>query len=147
MRDLTDDIQPTQYNGFCQNCAEKDQRIKELEQDCKIYRGLSKNYAQQLKNLRQEKYPVDFDCFKKLKIEDERDRKWYLKGFNNCEKQISSNFADIQKELALYKKALELACDYTESEWGNEYCPDYDDFLQQAKECIDHVGEKDTEMD
>lgn len=31
MRELIDDIRPTQYNGFCQNCAEKDQRIKELE--------------------------------------------------------------------------------------------------------------------
>ena len=37
-----------------------------------------------------------------------------------------------EQQLAIYKKALELACDYTESEWGNEYDPDY--FLQQAKE-------------
>lgn len=36
MRELIDDIQPTQYNGVCQNCAEKDQRIKELESQLNI---------------------------------------------------------------------------------------------------------------
>lgn len=35
------------------------------------------------------------------------------------------------KELKVYKRALQLACGYTMSEWGNEYDIDY--FLQQAK--------------
>lgn len=48
---------------------------------------------------------------------------------------------ELEQQLAIYKRALELACDYTESEWGNEYDPDY--FLQQAKKELEEQDVKD----
>ena len=93
------------------------QKLAESEKNFIIANNLRKNSNEVLLNYKTEKYGLDktIQELRKIKLSFP-EKEWYYKGFENCERQMSSHIADLtlevkqlKQQLARTEKALELA--------------------------------------
>lgn len=93
---------------------DKDQRIAELEQELAesekrfvVANNLRKKSDEVLLNYKTEKYGLDktIQELRKIKL-SMPEKEWYYKGFENCERQISSHIADLTLENKQLKQQL-----------------------------------------
>lgn len=105
----------------CIRLNEQDARIKELEEENQqlkqqlaeseknfiIANNLRKNSNEVLLNYKTEKYGLDktIQELRKMKL-SLPEKEWYYKGFENCERQMSSHIADLTLEVKQLKQQL-----------------------------------------
>lgn len=73
---------------------DKNNEIENLKENDRITHVLYKNIYTQLQNYKNQLYDVDLSKIRKKKLTFE-EKEIYYKGFENCERQIASNIADI----------------------------------------------------
>lgn len=121
------------------------QQLAESEKNFIIANNLRKNTNEVLLNYKTEKYGLDktIQELRKIKLSFP-EKEWYYKGFENCERQMSSHIADLtlevkqlKQQLAQTEKALELAVEQL------------DDAKDMLRECGKHdwAGMIDTSVD
>ena len=93
---------------------EKDKKISDLEAKLKesekkfiVANNLRKNSDEVLLNYKTEKYGLDktIQELRKMKL-SLPEKEWYYKGFENCERQMSSHIADLTLEVKELKHQL-----------------------------------------
>lgn len=90
---------------------EKNQQLKqqlaESEKNFIIANNLRKNSNEVLLNYKTEKYGLDktIQELRKIKL-SLPEKEWYYKGFENCERQMSSHIADLTLEVKELKQQL-----------------------------------------
>ena len=96
---LADDSVKIQY--LEKQLAEKDDRTAELEREVEelkdneqVTKNLYCNYYTQLQNYRKKLYDIDIEQLRKKKL-NAKEKEIYIKGFENCERQLSSHIAEI----------------------------------------------------
>ena len=106
---------------FCAKCyqeifgkTDKDRKIADLETklaECEkkfiVANNLRKNADEVLLNYKTEKYGLDktIQELRKMKL-SLPEKEWYYKGFENCERQMSSHIADLTLEVKELKQQL-----------------------------------------
>ena len=73
---------------------DKNNEIENLKENDRITHALYKNIYTQLQNYKNQLYDIDLSKIRKKKLTFE-EKEIYYKGFENCERQIASNIADI----------------------------------------------------
>ncbi len=93
---------------------EKDKKISDLEAKLKesenqfiVANNLRKNSDEVLLNYKTKKYGLDktIQELRKMKL-SLPEKEWYYKGFENCERQMSSHIADLTLEVKELKQQL-----------------------------------------
>lgn len=134
----------------CIRLNEQDARIKELEEENQqlkqqlaeseknfiIANNLRKNSDEVLLNYKTKKYGLDktIEELRKMKL-SLPEKEWYYKGFENCERQMSSHIADLTLEVKQLKQQLhDLPKKIVEDFYDeirhraileDDYCPDH----------------------
>ena len=85
--------------------AEKDKEIERLKESNGVTEALYKNYYTQLQNYKSKLYNIDIPKLRKKHLTPE-EKEIYYKGFENCERQISSHIADLTLEVKELKQQL-----------------------------------------
>ena len=125
------------------------QQLAESEKNFIIVNNLRKNSNEVLLNYKTEKYGLDktIEELRKIKLSFP-EKEWYYKGFENCERQMSSHIADLTLEVKELKQQL------TEKERQLKLAEEllikqekeYDEQLEkQAKIHYKHLKEKDQD--
>ena len=87
--------------------AQLKQQLAESEKNFIIANNLRKNSNEVLLNYKTEKYGLDktIQELRKIKLSFP-EKEWYYKGFENCERQMSSHIADLTLEVKQLKQQL-----------------------------------------
>lgn len=88
--------------------AELESKLKESENKFIVANNLRKNSDEVLINYKTKKYGLDktIQELRKMKL-SLPEKEWYYKGFENCERQMSSHIADLTLEVKELKQQLE----------------------------------------
>lgn len=98
--------------SLCPNCyayfKQLKQQLAESEERFVVANNLRKKSDEVLLNYKTEKYGLDktIQELRKMKL-SMPEKEWYYKGFENCERQMSSHIADLTLEINQLKKQLE----------------------------------------
>lgn len=122
---------------------EKDKKIVELEAKLAksekrfvVANNLRKNSDEVLLNYKTKKYGLDktIEELRKMKL-SLPEKEWYYKGFENCERQMSSHIADLTLEVKQLKQQLhdlpkKIVGDFYDeirhrAILEDDYCPDH----------------------
>ena len=140
-------------NQQSKQIKELEKQLAESEKNFVVANNLRKNADEVLLNYKTEKYGLDktIQELRKMKL-SLPEKEWYYKGFENCERQMSSHIADLtlevkklKQQLITTEKALELACEeigIIEAKFdsayirANGYLLDY--FKTTAKEMLEN---------
>ena len=116
------------------------QKLAESEKNFIIANNLRKNSNEVLLNYKTEKYGLDktIQELRKIKLSFP-EKEWYYKGFENCERQMSSHIADLTLEVKQLKQ--QLAEKEKERELDNSFWKQECDSLQKT------LVEKDKEIE
>lgn len=97
-----------EYTKSRQRIAELEQELAESEKRFVVANNLRKKSDEVLLNYKTEKYGLDktIQELRKIKL-SMPEKEWYYKGFENCERQISSHIADLTLENKQLKQQLE----------------------------------------
>ena len=96
---------------FKQDIAEvmnqQDKKIKELKEDLKHCNKLRKLEVEKNNNYHNEKYALDkpIEEIRKLNLSFP-EKEWYIKGFDNCERQFASHIADLTLKIKELEQQL-----------------------------------------
>ena len=116
--------------------AQLKQQLEESEKKFIVANNLKKNSDEVLLNYKTEKYGLDktIQELRKMKLSFP-EKEWYYKGFENCERQMSSHIADLTLEVKQLKQQLhDLPKKIVEDFYDeirhraileDDYCPDY----------------------
>lgn len=87
--------------------ADLEAKLAESEKNFIIAKNLIKNSNEVLLNYKTEKYGLDktIQELRKIKLSFP-EKEWYYKGFENCERQMSSHIADLTLEVKELKQRL-----------------------------------------
>ena len=82
-------------------------KLAESEKKFNVVNNLRKNSDEVLLNYKTEKYGLDktIQELRKMKL-SLPEKEWYYKGFENCERQMSSHIADLTLEVKQLKQQL-----------------------------------------
>lgn len=117
-------------------------KLAESEKNFIIANNLRKNSDEVLLNYKTKKYGLDktIEELRKMKL-SLPEKEWYYKGFENCERQMSSHIADLTLEvkqlkhqLKVAERATKLACDELRALNYRTFDNSDIDFEQQFKE-------------
>ena len=123
IHDLKTDNVLNTYDS-CDLLNQQSKRIKELEKQLAeseknfvIANNLRKNADEVLLNYKTEKYGLDktIQELRKVKLSFP-EKEWYYKGFENCERQMSSHIADLTLEVKELKQQLKEVENYIEED-------------------------------
>ena len=91
-----------------QQIADLEAKLTECEKKFVAANNLRKNSDEVLLNYKTEKYGLDktIQELRKIKL-SLPEKEWYYKGFENCERQMSSHIADLTLEVKELKQRLE----------------------------------------
>ena len=116
--------------------AQLKQQLAESEKNFIIANNLRKNSNEVLLNYKTKKYGLDktIEELQKMKL-SLPEKEWYYKGFENCERQMSSHIADLTLEVKQRKHQLhDLSKKIVEDFYDeirhraileDDYCPDH----------------------
>ena len=94
-------------NSKEQKIADLEEKLAESEKNFVVANNLRKNSDEVLLNYKTEKYGLDKTIkeLRKIKLSFP-EKEWYYKGFENCERQMSSHIADLTLEVKELKQQL-----------------------------------------
>ena len=134
--------------------ADLEAKLAESEKNFIVANNLRKNSDEVLLNYKTEKYGLDktIQELRKIKL-SMPEKEWYYKGFENCERQMSSHIADLTLEVKQLKQQLaETVKDYEElvnkqKQEIREYDKEDMRLRDYAKSLEQQLDEKDKEID
>ena len=104
--------------------ADLEAKLAESEKKFIVANNLRKNSDEVLLNYKTKKYGLDktIQELRKMKL-NLPEKEWYYKGFENCERQMSSHIADLTLEVKELKQQLEEKDKERHEEWktGKEW--------------------------
>ena len=150
------------YRKVSNEVDEKDKKISELEARLAdsekkfiVANNLSKNSDEVLLNYKTKKYGLDktIQELRKMKL-NLPEKEWYYKGFENCERQISSHIADLTLEvkqlkhqLAEKEKEIQRTHNYYQAVRNRETIRESKisfavDILEELADCSNYINSK-----
>lgn len=99
--------QQNKINDLQLKIAHLEAKLAESEKKFVVANNLRKNSDEVLLNYKTEKYGLDktIQELRKMKL-NLPEKEWYYKGFENCERQMSSHIADLTLEVKELKQQL-----------------------------------------
>lgn len=106
-RDLTNEEVFEELRTELRQFADLEAKLAESEKQFIVANNLRKNSDEVLLNYKTEKYGLDktIQELRKMKL-SLPEKEWYYKGFENCERQMSSHIADLTLQVKELKQQL-----------------------------------------
>ena len=106
-RDLTNEEVFKELRTELRQFADLEAKLAESEENFIVANNLRKNSDEVLLNYKTEKYGLDktIQELRKIKL-SLPEKEWYYKGFENCERQMSSHIADLTLEVKELRQQL-----------------------------------------
>ena len=144
-RDLTNEEVFEELRTELRQFADLEAKLEESEKKFIVANNLRKNSDEVLLNYKTKKYGLDktIQELRKMKL-SLPEKEWYYKGFENCERQMSSHIADLTLEIKKLKQQLAEKDGQLRAKIGNMKS---NDFIKMCLQCGLMIDAKEKDQD